>query len=142
LLFGKRERAPHVDGTPENALIERGRHHAYHRRGTAVDPYLAANDLGIAAEPACPEAMADNHDRFGARSFIFGHEPAPQLRLHPEHGKEISRYEHAGFAFGRLTRFRQGETCPGERRKSLERVVVLLIMQKTGDAERPTVGIR
>ena len=82
-------------GSEDRGEIERRRQHADHGDRLIVDNERAADKSGVGAEAPRPEAVAQQHS-LGPVPFAFlGIEQAAELRLDPEHLKEIPGNRHA-----------------------------------------------
>ena len=80
--------------TPWNPQVgadedEPWRHDADDRHRASADADRAAEDCGIAAEAALPEAMADDRGGRTIRTELLACEAAAQCRRHADHRKEI-----------------------------------------------------
>jgi hypothetical protein len=76
--------------------IERGREHAYHRHRMIVEQDRAPHNGSIPGKLALPEEISQQHRGRPTLSALLGSEQPSQLRLDPQHGKEIRSYRYGG----------------------------------------------
>ena len=93
-----RERRQHlVIGAP----LKRGRQHADHRVGQAVERQRSPNRIWIRPERAPPEPVADDDDaRVAARPVFLIEEIAAERRRHLQRAQKRRGDVHAGHGFG------------------------------------------
>src|SRR5579872_2121358 len=77
------------------------RHHANHRVFLVIQRNLAADNGGVTAEAALPEAVADQDHARTARSILFGGKVPPEYRRNTEQGKQIGSHRAAFNLFRR-----------------------------------------
>ena len=107
-------RAAHLDA------VEAGAGHPDDRHGPAVDRHGLADDLGVGAEAALPEAVRqDDEGMRVSGSVVVGAKDAPQHCRDAEHVEEIPRHEvRVGLLRGPLVA--QVYRCPPVREHPLE----------------------
>src|SRR4030095_7717062 len=75
------------------------RRDAYNRVGLTVEKNPATDNVRISREVPAPERIADNHHRRRNTLLLRSREPAPQVRLDPEHLKETRGDAHSPNSF-------------------------------------------
>ena len=121
---------------------ERGPQHAGHRVGLPVEHDRAADDGGIAAEPADPERMAHHREPRSAGPVLVRDEDAAERRAGVEDRKEVRR------DVDRLHLLRRHAAAQVEARSRevvrahrLERLRVLLPGHELGDRYAPADAV-
>ena len=107
----------------------------------AVEEEAAADDVGIAAELALPEAGADQDHRRRARPVLVGGEVAPEHRLDAEHAEEVRRDELALEAL-RLADAGQAEALHARHRHRGEAAVLPLPVAEVEERDRAAPEVR
>ena len=87
------QRNPELGHDAVLGAFKPGWRHSHHRVRFSIEHHFMVQDCGIAAEPAPPKAVPQNHHRGAAlRRVLLGYDC--QSRGHPQsqHGKEVSAY--------------------------------------------------
>src|SRR5262245_48522682 len=92
----KRDRSPHLGHARKTKTL---RHYPNDRTADSVQHERAADDPGIAAEPALPKTFADQHHRGIARPVFFKSKAPSKYRLNAKHRREIRADASTGKPF-------------------------------------------
>ena len=104
---------------------EARRHHADDGDGLSIHPDRLSDDRGIAAEPALPEAVAEDHHPVVPVGPLVGRERAAQHRSDAQ-GREEARHHELGDELLRRPLARQVDAVVVEARHRRERRVAFL----------------
>jgi hypothetical protein len=101
-------------GAGRGHVLEARRHHADDGVGRVVEADLASDHRGIRAEPAAPEAVADDHQPRAAQAIVVPSEAAAEHGRDAEH-VEVSRRDPLAFeTLGRIPAQHDRLPAPGD----------------------------